>query len=607
MRALSLLSLFVLFNYHYLSAQCPTADAGANQTICTGGSVQIGPAQPAANAIYSWSPATGLSNPNIPNPIASPSATTTYTLTVSTPPNTNLLVNGDFGQGSLGFTTDPTYSLEPIGSDNSYAGAYTITSNPSYLYHGFCSGGDHSPNNGMLVVDGSTTAYAPCWQETVPVTPNTFYTFSGWYTAISTDYGLAQITVTINGVVVYGPQTAGNLCSWANMSASWNSGSATTATIAISSASTADIGNDFALDDLSFFQSCPPSQANVTVNVDATPSITSAYWQEGSAGLVAMSNLTGQNDICVFWEDGLQLTFNANRGNVAWYIDGVQVTDGTAVSGLAGVVSITNGGQTMSVADGINNFANHYFQVGPLNGSCGTLSPALYVRRVASMFMQGGGYQYTNTIGTISQRNTDYTFNLANFSPSYVNNYRSFLYLWDIPGVNFSSSPFLGRRYIVTVNVPTGYTPAYDPVSGNHYIPGTLTIANSLYGCISNTTYSINFAVPANFPNRVGGGVATGQAAALGVDPDAEAAGSLELFPNPAKDRLSIRPGVSMGQNGYVEIFTSAGVRVRTIRASEVVRGGVLQVNVAGLADGLYFVAVHAGENVIRSKFVVAR
>jgi len=221
------------------------------------------------------------------------------------------------------------------------------------------------------------------------------------------------------------------------------------------------------------------------------------------------------------------------------------------------------------------------------------------------MFMQGGGYLYTNTIGTISQRNTDYTFNLANFSPSYVNNYRSFLYLWDIPGVNFSSSPFLGRRYIVTVNVPTGYTPAYDPVSGNHYIPGTLTIANSLYGCISNTTYSINFAVPANFPNRVNGGVATGQAASLVTDQDGVSSGTLQLFPNPAKDMLSIRPGVAIGKDGYVEIFNSAGMRVRTIRAPEVL--GMLQVNVAGLADGLYFVAVHTGEKVIRSKFVVAR
>jgi gliding motility-associated-like protein len=35
------------------------------------------------NFFYSWSPATGLNNPNIANPIAAPSATTTYTVTVT--------------------------------------------------------------------------------------------------------------------------------------------------------------------------------------------------------------------------------------------------------------------------------------------------------------------------------------------------------------------------------------------------------------------------------------------------------------------------------------------------------------------------------------------
>ncbi|HRH39127.1 MAG TPA: proprotein convertase P-domain-containing protein, partial [Flavobacteriales bacterium] len=38
---------------------------------------------PAATFIYSWSPTTGLNNPNIANPIATPGSTTTYTVTVS--------------------------------------------------------------------------------------------------------------------------------------------------------------------------------------------------------------------------------------------------------------------------------------------------------------------------------------------------------------------------------------------------------------------------------------------------------------------------------------------------------------------------------------------
>ena len=60
----------------------------SNDTICTGNSAQIsstvsGGCTTAPSYTYSWAPSTGLSNPNIPDPVATPSATTTYTLTVT--------------------------------------------------------------------------------------------------------------------------------------------------------------------------------------------------------------------------------------------------------------------------------------------------------------------------------------------------------------------------------------------------------------------------------------------------------------------------------------------------------------------------------------------
>ena len=65
------------------SALTATANA-APSSICQGGSTQL-----TANAggglgssTYSWSPTTGLSNPNIYNPVATPTQTTTYTCTV---------------------------------------------------------------------------------------------------------------------------------------------------------------------------------------------------------------------------------------------------------------------------------------------------------------------------------------------------------------------------------------------------------------------------------------------------------------------------------------------------------------------------------------------
>lgn len=57
-----------------------TADAGIDETICLGESVQL---SATGGTVYAWSPTTGLSDPNIANPDASPAVTTTYTVTVT--------------------------------------------------------------------------------------------------------------------------------------------------------------------------------------------------------------------------------------------------------------------------------------------------------------------------------------------------------------------------------------------------------------------------------------------------------------------------------------------------------------------------------------------
>jgi hypothetical protein len=58
----------------------PNPQAGGALTICRGAAVQLGTA-PIAGHTYIWTPALGLSNPNIANPFALPSVITTYTLT----------------------------------------------------------------------------------------------------------------------------------------------------------------------------------------------------------------------------------------------------------------------------------------------------------------------------------------------------------------------------------------------------------------------------------------------------------------------------------------------------------------------------------------------
>lgn len=60
----------------------PQAKAGADKTICPGASARIGDT-PIADDVYLWQPATGLDNPAIANPVAAPTSTTRYILTVT--------------------------------------------------------------------------------------------------------------------------------------------------------------------------------------------------------------------------------------------------------------------------------------------------------------------------------------------------------------------------------------------------------------------------------------------------------------------------------------------------------------------------------------------
>ncbi|MBK7764375.1 MAG: hypothetical protein IPI46_13695 [Bacteroidetes bacterium] len=60
----------------------PTANAGPDYTICLAASQTIGTAAITGNT-YLWTPATGLSSATIAQPLATPSATSTYTVTVT--------------------------------------------------------------------------------------------------------------------------------------------------------------------------------------------------------------------------------------------------------------------------------------------------------------------------------------------------------------------------------------------------------------------------------------------------------------------------------------------------------------------------------------------
>ncbi len=178
----------------------PTANAGSNATLCGGGSVQLNGTASNYTSV-SWSPTIGLSNPNILNPTASPSSTTTYTLTASSGGGsggvdqssltTNTYMAG-FSQGDLAQSFIP--------AQNTMCGASV------YLQPGVGSGtGDitislytNLPNlGGTLLRSGTATGVAPGGTATVSwssvsVSPGTTYYMV--YTSTNGSLGLTGNT-----------------------------------------------------------------------------------------------------------------------------------------------------------------------------------------------------------------------------------------------------------------------------------------------------------------------------------------------------------------------------------------------------------------------------
>lgn len=171
----------------------------------------------------------------------------------------NLLTNGNFEQGNVGFET------EYDGSRWEVANGYVLTTNPHSVYGALPSYNDHTSGSGlMMLVNGSDMPNA-VWRQTVSITPGTSYVFGGWV-ANSSGYDSwynSCIQVTINGTVIceywttYDPTKlpyhAGDGI-WRSFGGEWTSGSSTTATITIREVSGRGTwaGNDFTLDDLSF-------------------------------------------------------------------------------------------------------------------------------------------------------------------------------------------------------------------------------------------------------------------------------------------------------------------------------------------------------------------
>lgn len=142
----------------------PAATAGSDQTTCSGTPVTMGSTAVTGNT-YSWLPATGLSNAQIANPVATLTNTTTYTLTVT---NT---ITGCQSTDQVTITVNPLPVVDPgaaasviQGNSTIIGGNPTASGNAPFTYNWSPSG---SLDNGAIANPTATPATTTTYIVTV--------------------------------------------------------------------------------------------------------------------------------------------------------------------------------------------------------------------------------------------------------------------------------------------------------------------------------------------------------------------------------------------------------------------------------------------------------
>lgn len=162
----------------------------------------------------------------------------------------NFVENGDFSQGNIGFDTHYHYFLDDYGNNQSFC----IIANP---IHGTTNPadkgdyGDHTTGEGlMMVINGSSDPSAVVWAQKIDVVPGKQYEFTVWISTWFAD-NPAAIDVRFNGVSIGKVDAPAALGFWVPFKAVWDSGDAASVNIELFDVRPADIGSDFALDDIS--------------------------------------------------------------------------------------------------------------------------------------------------------------------------------------------------------------------------------------------------------------------------------------------------------------------------------------------------------------------
>lgn len=352
---LFLLIIFIGGLTNSFSQTCPV-NAGPDVTYLVGGSGQF---NASGSDFYSWSPTTGLSNPNIANPIVSggnAGSTLTYTVTGMTGVGSSLIINGDFTSGNTGFFSEYLYvaqsptALYPEGR-------YGVGTNPKSYHGDFSACTDHTSASGnMMIINGSPTANTRVWYTTVAVEPNTDYAFTAWVTAVHPS-NPPTLQFKIAGALLGTPTTfPSSTCTWTRFYQIWNSGTNTSVEISITNQNTIAVGNDFAIDDISFIKICTATDEAVRITKAPDPELTTTvvtniFTKKATSG----GNVTSQGQSAI-----------TTRG-VCWNTTGTPTTanpktaDGTGIGSFPSLMTGLTGSTLYYVRAYVINTEGTYY------------------------------------------------------------------------------------------------------------------------------------------------------------------------------------------------------------------------------------------------------
>ncbi|MCX6257758.1 MAG: T9SS type A sorting domain-containing protein [Bacteroidia bacterium] len=316
-------------------------------------------------------------------------------------PGPELIVNGDFENYNYGFFSE--YIYDPLPIANLSEGQYTITSNPQTANVSFNPCSDHTPyGTKMLVANGNAgLSQLTVWKQSVSITPNTDYDFSFWTTNVnsySSILALLQVYFTSSAAnspvgnlltsAVYEPNS--DPCNWKIIKICWNSGTYSGPMfISIKDINPDSIGNDFAIDDISFKACVPKINLKYHINcnsicIDAMGGCTSNYtylWSTGETSpcisyLSCISYTVTVTDVCGcsasmvitaphFWFTDIKSHCNSSDGMVCINIDTCQVNSGfippylyqwsPVSSTLSCLVNVSHGTYCVTVTDASGN------------------------------------------------------------------------------------------------------------------------------------------------------------------------------------------------------------------------------------------------------------